>query len=172
MANASSSNDDTFQVGLTANPAQIISIGGVYDEHKKLNSCRLLVCDAESLIAIRALEAQTQSENPHLTLDSCIADGSEVDPNNPANTGYVVRCKVTKNEKCYRATDPWGTGAAPELSLLAYGHTLVAKCRMRPWTYQENCGITIYVNLLRGIGVNNAPWGLPVKGDGPVVTWD
>jgi hypothetical protein len=131
-----------------------------------------LIRDTESLVAIRAIEAQVEKEHPELKLDSCIANDLQVDPNDPSNTGAVIRCKVTKNEKCYRAADPWSTGAAPEMGLLAYGHTLVVKCRSRPWTYQGNCGITIYVNLLRGVGVNNTPWGLPVKPEGAVVTWD
>jgi hypothetical protein len=168
MASTSSTDDgytENFQVGIMAAPAMILSVGNPQFDtvDKKLSDCKMLITDSTTIQVIHELEVKIQTKYPGMVLDSCF--GEELKNPDDGTAAYPLRVKMTKLERCYRVKDAWQTGAAPNLSLLDYGHTVVVKCRAREWTYQDKCGITIYVNLLRGIGAVPHPWGLQPKAD-------
>jgi hypothetical protein len=171
MATFAEKSNVVFQVGTMLEPAQILTLGGQFDAKKKVNSCRVVVCDQASIEAIRKLEADTQAANPQSALNSVIGVVGAHPISGQA--GYEVRVKMTKNEKCYRADKPWTSGAAPDLSLLGHGHTVIMKCRSSSWKYEDSCGITIYANIVKGIGANVVPWGAAQSDSQPApISWD
>jgi hypothetical protein len=165
----SSASKPAFQLGRTLDPAQILTCAaGVYDADKANISCKILLTDLDSLEHIRQLEAASQAAHPELLLNSTIQDDAVLHPDT-GTAGYVVRIKMSRNPRCYRATNPWTTGAAPTMNLLDYGHTVLLQCREQEWVYQAGCGITIYANLIRGVGAVAVPWGLTPPA--PDVEW-
>lgn len=165
----SNANDNTqlFQVGSSAYPAQIVWAAHPRDAQKKNNSIKVVVRveDDATLSMITKLEEAVALANPGLELNSCVGELVR-NPHNIDETGFGVRLKLTKNGKCYKATDPWESGAAQALEGLEYGHLCLFKCRAMPWTYKNACGITLYANLVNGVGSEPQPWGradLPQK---------
>jgi hypothetical protein len=157
----------SFQVGRKSRPAQILYCeAGVYDQNKSTISGKVLIIDPESVLSIRSLEEKQAHDHPSLALNSCLE--SVINPDT-GDEGWALRVKFTRNPRCYRSNNPWQTGAAPTLDLLAYGHTVLMQCREQGWCYQESCGITVYANLIRGVGAVAEPWGLGERA--PEVQW-
>lgn len=165
-------NNMSLQVGQSKMPAQIVWGAHARDAGKKNNSVKVLVSalDSETLQLISKMEAEVARNNQGLELNSCVGP-AVTNPSNPDESGHVLRLKLTKNYKCYLAQDAWETGAAPTLDTLDYGHLCLFKCRAVTWTYKNACGITLYANLVNGVGMAPQPWGREEQPQKDAVQW-
>ena len=156
-----------LQLGQMKAPLQMVWTAHPRDAAKKVNGIKVLVSskDMQTIECVKAAEAEVQALYPQLELNSCLGP-LIINPEDPDETGYLMRVKLTKNSKQYYVVDPWVCGAALDLDGLAYGHTCVFKCKFAPWEYKGGCGITIYANMVRGIGRVPQPWGRPEKTGG------
>lgn len=154
-------------------PATIQSHGTEYDLKKMTNSTVVIISteDADTLDFIRQQEASVARENPDFQLHSVLRD--EIKHSELPMTGVPCRVKMTKKSSAYSAQNP-GEGAAPNLEALGCNHLLVAQCRAQPWCFNNMCGITIYCNVVRGLGVLASPWVVSAAGESAaagVVEW-
>lgn len=156
-----------LQLGQMKMPLQIVWGAHARDADKKVNSVKLLVSahDQQTIGCVQAAEAEAQALYPNLKLNSCLGP-LITNPDDPNESGYLMRVKLTKNSKQYYVVDPWDCGAALTLDGLGYGHTCVCKCKFSPWEYKSGCGITIYANMVKGVGCVPQPWGRPEKEGG------
>lgn len=157
---------EPIQLGVAADPAQIVCFGFPSDVGKSTTSAHLLLKDPESIKALVELERQLELKaNPEgVVLNSSVLRSVTLEN----DTDYpVVRCKVTRDEENYEAVDAWTTGAATSLDGLAFGHHIITKVNPVVWVRNKECGITLYVNQLKCLG--QAQVGLGRRERAPVL---
>lgn len=167
MASQQTTNEQMFQIGRMSAPVHIVTHGSQFDDAKKnTKAASVMVFDSDTVSSIHQRELEVATAYPNLRLSSCI--GEPIQHPETGVTGFLVRLKLTKNGRCYRVHDN-AAGAAPSLDELCAGHTAVFQCRSVAWTYKDACGITVYANLVRGLGVETKLWESPVQATSSVV---
>ena len=167
MASQQTTNDVMFQIGRMSQPVHIVSYGNKFDDaNKNTKAASVMVFDADTVSSIHQRELEVSVAYPGMRLVSCI--GAPVQHPETGVTGFLVRLKLTTNERCYHIHED-APGAAPSLDKLCSGHTAVLQCRRIGWTYKDSCGITIYANLVRGLGVESKLWASHVHATSSVV---
>lgn len=154
----------SFQFGRTHTPMQIVRNGTKFDVNKQCTSANVVLMDPESIAHLMDLEKALAESGPG-TVNSCIirtveGEGGIVYP--------VVRVKLTKDNSKYDGGDAWTTGAAPCLEDLRFGHLICGMFRSVTWRRGAEKGLSLYGNMLLGVGKSDKPIGEYVQ---PSVQW-
>jgi hypothetical protein len=153
-----------IQIGRMNAPAQVFKHYPEKSEQSKNRTMQVYIYNDETINRIMELENQKLQKNPELKLNSCLSELSE-DENGQRSA--LLRLKCTTKEERYTQQS---SEAPAELRGVDYGVMIVAKCNVREWEYEGECGIVVYANLVMAVGVNDSPQGKPFVPS--VIHWD
>lgn len=144
----------SFQLGRIQAPAQVLRHGGYPSEAMAKNrSAKVYVTDPDTIAFVHRLEKQACEKYPECKLNSSIVSTETLADGRPL---CLLRTKFTKKQRCFRTDVPQHV---EKLDEIGYGDLILAKCSVSDWSMEGQCGIVIYANIIRCVGVSTNPAG-------------